>query len=71
MLSLAPNFWLWFWAIFAAGAVVTIVLSLVIATVSPWTGWHHQPHAPAAPRPAAKAPARVQGPRTGPRPASA
>ena len=71
MLSLVPDFWLWFWAIFAVGAVVTIAASLVIATVSPWTGWHHQLHAPAAPRPAAKAPARVQRPPAGPRPASA
>jgi hypothetical protein len=71
MLSLVPDFWLWFWAIFAVGAVVTIAASLVIATVPPWTGWHHQPHTPAALRPAAKAPARVKGAPARPRPASA
>jgi hypothetical protein len=71
MLSLVPDFWLWFWAIFAVGAVVTIAASLVIATVPPWTGWHHQPHTPAAPRPAAKAPARVKGAPARTRPASA
>src|ERR1039458_7666062 len=36
MLSLAPDFWLWFWAILAGGAAATIAASLVIATVSPW-----------------------------------
>ena len=66
MLSLAPDFWLWFWAIFAAGAVVTIAASLVIATVSPWTGWHHQPHTPAG-----QAPARRRASWSGPRSASA
>lgn len=72
MLSMAPDFWLLFWAILAGGAAVTIVLSLVIATVPPrWTGWHHQPHGPAARRPATRAPVRAQGPPTGPRPASA
>ncbi len=72
MLSLAPDFWPWFWAILATGAALTIALSAMIATLSPpWTGWHHQPHTPAAPHRSAKAAARGHDRPSRPRPAAA
>jgi hypothetical protein len=53
MLFLAPDFWPWFWAILAAGAALTIVISAVVATVSlPRIGSRHLPHTPATPHPA-------------------
>jgi hypothetical protein len=35
MLSFAADFWPLFWAIMGAGALVTVALSVLIATISP------------------------------------
>jgi hypothetical protein len=35
MLSFAADFWPVFWAIIGAGALITVVLSVLIATISP------------------------------------
>ncbi len=45
MFSLAPDFWPLFWAITGGAALVTVALSLLVATFSPkWFRRHpHQP----------------------------
>jgi hypothetical protein len=35
MLSFAADFWPLFWAIMGAGALITVTLSVLIATISP------------------------------------
>jgi hypothetical protein len=66
MFVLAPQFWAWFGAILALGAVATIALSLVAATAPRLP--LHRPHHPGTPHPAA--PGRWQH-RNHRRPASA
>ncbi len=56
MLSLASDFWPWFWAILATGAVLTVALSLLVATVP--LGRRHRPSATVTQHPAAQARAR-------------
>jgi hypothetical protein len=56
MLSLAPDFWPWFWAILATGAVLTIALSLLVATVP--LRRRHRPSGTVTRHPAAQAPMR-------------
>jgi hypothetical protein len=60
MLSLATDFWPVFWAIIGAGALVTVVLSVLIGTISPAGSRPHRGHG------LALAPADLTGPQTGP-----
>jgi hypothetical protein len=46
MFSLAPDFWPLFWAITGGAALVTVLLSLLVATFSPEWFRRHHPHQP-------------------------
>jgi len=46
MLNFAADFWPLFWTIIGAGALVTVVLSLLVATFSPTWFRSHQRHQP-------------------------
>jgi len=56
MLSLAPDFWPWFWAILGTGFVLTVALSLLVATVP--LRRRHRPAGTVSQHPAAQGPAR-------------
>jgi hypothetical protein len=60
MLSLATDFWPVFWAIIGAGALVTVVLSVLIGAISPAGSRPHRGHR------LALAPAEPTGPRAVP-----
>jgi hypothetical protein len=48
MLNFAPDTWPLFWTIIGAGAAVTALLCLAVATFSPsWFSRHHRRQAPA------------------------
>jgi predicted MFS family arabinose efflux permease len=53
MLTLASDFWPWFWTILAIGVVVTIALSLLVAEVP--LPRRHRPSATITQHPAAQA----------------
>jgi hypothetical protein len=44
MLSFAADFWPLFWAIMGAGALVTVALAVLIATLSPAGSRPHRGH---------------------------
>ncbi|MGO8892058.1 MAG: hypothetical protein ACLP8X_00605 [Streptosporangiaceae bacterium] len=46
MLTFAADFWPLFWTIIGAGALVTVMLSLLVATFSPTWFRSHQRHQP-------------------------
>jgi len=46
MLSFAADFWPLFWTIIGGAALVTVVLSLLVATFSPTWFRSHQRHQP-------------------------
>ena len=46
MLSFAADFWPLFWTIIGGGALVTVLLSLLVATFSPTWFRSHQRHQP-------------------------
>jgi hypothetical protein len=56
MLSLASDFWPLFWTILGTGAVLTIALSLLVATIP--LPRRHRPSATVTAHPAARAPGR-------------
>ena len=58
MLTFAADFWPLFWAIWGGAAALTIVVSLLIATVpNPFARGHRRQLPPALPHPATDAPA--------------
>jgi hypothetical protein len=59
MLSFAADFWPLFWVITGGAALVTVVLSLLVATFSPAWFRSHQRHQPS------RTPAELAGQRAG------